>query len=187
MYAFYTAGDAGVQSPKTRRAEGDSADFAAGLYDTPCPDEGDADGPGVHTCCAPYPAGTDDALRNKRRRCCLRREMSGSALGRRRRERSRPSKRGIEVRLAAHDRLRQGAPLPRRVEASAPATARPRAGFPRKTDDDGVSCFRTYGMKRTFRAGHNATRYFRRVCPGRHSPLCQRRVRVCRGKECSCS
>lgn len=35
----------------------------------------------LHACCAPYPAGADRALRISRCRCCLRREMSGSAPG----------------------------------------------------------------------------------------------------------
>ena len=35
----------------------------------------------LHACCALYPAEIGDALRNRRPRCCLRREMSGSALG----------------------------------------------------------------------------------------------------------
>ena len=35
----------------------------------------------LHACCAPYPAGTDGALRNMRRRGGLRREMTGSAPG----------------------------------------------------------------------------------------------------------
>ncbi len=37
--------------------------------------------PSLHACCAPYPAGADDELRCSHRRCCLRRDMSGSASG----------------------------------------------------------------------------------------------------------
>mgnify|MGYP006339759885 CR=1 FL=1 len=35
----------------------------------------------LHACCAPYPAAATSALRFLRQRCCLRREMSGSACG----------------------------------------------------------------------------------------------------------
>ena len=35
----------------------------------------------LHACCAPYPAGAVCALRISRSRCCLRRDMSGSAPG----------------------------------------------------------------------------------------------------------
>jgi len=35
----------------------------------------------LHTCCAPYPAAATGALRFLRQRCCLRRDMSGSACG----------------------------------------------------------------------------------------------------------
>ena len=35
----------------------------------------------LHACCAPYPAAATSALRFLRQRCCLRRDMSGSACG----------------------------------------------------------------------------------------------------------
>ena len=35
----------------------------------------------LHACCAPYPAAATSALRFWRQRCCLRRDMSGSACG----------------------------------------------------------------------------------------------------------
>ena len=33
----------------------------------------------MHACCSPYPAGTDGVLRCSHHRCCLHREMTGSA------------------------------------------------------------------------------------------------------------